>query len=451
MGQSTSMKILLINTPRSPYNAILKNAPEEARRFIHKKLIGPPLGLLTLAASVKDFDVTVFDTKAEYDLYPDTPPLRQLVWKLLEKYQPDIVGTTVITSEFPYGLEILQTTKKYNPHILTLIGGLHATLCIDDFTDPSIDIVFRGHAAKDFRQLVIAKENNEVLDNIPGAYFNKGAMLVPPKVPSLYSNPAVDDFIMPDRSHVEPWRNAYYVGNAPYPSTYMFTSLGCPYKCTFCSVWKEHEGKYYQRNINSIIEELKCINYKIVRFADANTVVDIKFMHDLFDRIKLEGIQKEYIMDIRADIAVNNPGLIEKFAKGGLKIVICGFESFREDELRKYNKSYGAGLIEKAINIFHDNGIMLRGNYVIPNDYSKDDFKALSDYASSHKVNYAGYTILTPMPGTVLYQEKKDEIIDHNYLKYNFFNSVLKTKLPIDEFYNEVGKLWLIKKGTDVI
>ncbi len=55
------MKILLINPPRSPENKILEFASEEAKHFIHKKLIGPPLGLLTIAEAVKDHDVTVFD------------------------------------------------------------------------------------------------------------------------------------------------------------------------------------------------------------------------------------------------------------------------------------------------------------------------------------------------------------------------------------------------------
>jgi hypothetical protein len=75
----------------------------------------------------------------------------------------------------------------------------------------------------------------------------------------------------------------------------------------------------------------------------------------------------------------------------------------------------------------------------------------MSDYASSHRVVYAGYTILTPMPGTIFYKEVKDQIIDFDLLKYNFFNSVLKTTLPLEQFYENVGKLWLIKKGKDVI
>jgi len=275
---------------------------------------------------------------------------------------------------------------------------------------------------------------------------------MPSKAKIALNNPADEDFLMPDREHLKPWIDTYKVGKSPYPSTYLFTSLGCPYKCTFCSIWCQFEGKYLQRNIESIIEELKLLDdYPVVRFADANTIVNTGFINTLFDRIQEEGIKKDFIMDIRTDTAVKYPKLIEKLAKGGLKVVICGFESFREEELRKYNKSTDAKLIHESIDVFHQNDIMLRGNYVIPNDYDETDFKALSDYTSSHRVTYAGYTILSPMPGTPFYNEVKDQIIDFDLSKYNFFNSVLKTKLPLEKFYENVGKLWLIKKGTDVI
>ena len=57
------MKILLLNPPRSPHNDILKYAPDEAKPFIHRRLIGPPLGLLTIASSVPEHDVFLFDMK----------------------------------------------------------------------------------------------------------------------------------------------------------------------------------------------------------------------------------------------------------------------------------------------------------------------------------------------------------------------------------------------------
>jgi radical SAM superfamily enzyme YgiQ (UPF0313 family) len=430
---------------------ILQSAPEEAKHFIHKKLIGPPLGLLTIAAAVKDFDVTVFDIKGEYDLIPGSPALDQMVTGLLNRFEPDVVGVTIITSEFDASMEIFKTVKKHNRRILTVAGGLHTTLCPEDFTDPAVDVICPGQSANAFRQVVVNFEKKLPLDNIRGIILNRnGRRIATPPVENNW-DPANENFLMPDRRHLERWRQTYRVGNAPSPTTYLFTSLGCPYRCTFCSIWKEHNGMYHQRSVESIIEELKLIDYDIVRFADANTIVNIAFINRLFDRMAEEGIQKEYIMDIRADTAVDHPGLIEKLARAGLKVAICGFESFRDHELARYNKKSSADRIHKAIDVFHRNGILLRGNYVVPHDYTDDDFKALAEYAGSHRVTYAGYTILTPMPGTILYEEMKDLIVDHDLSKYNFFNSVLKTTLPPEKFYENVGKLWLIKKGKDVI
>jgi radical SAM superfamily enzyme YgiQ (UPF0313 family) len=138
-------------------------------------------------------------------------------------------------------------------------------------------------------------------------------------------------------------------------------------------------------------------------------------------------------------------------ARQGLKVVICGFESFRDEELRGYNKSSNARLIADAIEIMHANDIMIRGNYVVPPDYAEVDFRALADYAGAHRVSFAGYTILTPMPGTQLFADTVHDIVDFDLAKYNFFNCVLKTRLPLEEFYASLAGLWPIKKGLEVI
>jgi radical SAM superfamily enzyme YgiQ (UPF0313 family) len=447
------MKILLINPPRSPENNILAYAPEEAKHFIHKKLIGPPLGLLTIAAAVKDHDVMLIDLKGEYDLDPAAPELRVMVERFMREFRPDVLGVTFIASEFTAGIRIFEAAKAADPRVRTVAGGLHCTLCQNDFDLPVVDFVCRGQSAGMFQELIRVLETGKHPSSVGGLLFRDETglfqeSLLPPKPWDAAGN----DFLFPDRDLLKRWISTYHVGGHPSPSTYLFTSLGCQYKCTFCSIWKQYCGGFSQRDTESIIRELKEIrDYDVVRFADANTIVNIDFIDRLFDRINEEGIRKEYIMDIRFDTASEHPKLIEKLARSGLKVVICGFESFRESELKKYRKGSSAKLIENAIEVFHQNGVMLRGNYVVPHDYSRDDFEALSDYASAHKVVYAGYTILTPMPGTDYYDEMKDQIIDTDLDKYNFFNCVLPTALPLEAFYREVGSLWLIKKGKDVI
>lgn len=451
------MKVLLINPPRSPYNALLDHASEASLKYIHKKLIGPPLGLLTIAAALDGYcDLALLDTKAIYDTHDQNgtvaPPLSALVLEKLQSFEPDLVGVTFIASEFDDGMAVLKTAKEWNQEVRTIAGGLHTTLCPNHFFHPSVDIVCPGESTKKIRGIVRAYQEGRDPAAVPGIYVQKPNNIFEFTGPAEPVDSADADYLLPKRSLVAPWLSTYVVGNAPGPSTYMFTSLGCNNRCTFCSIWPQYNGTFRQRPVESIVSELKTIpEYPVVRFADANTLVHEGFLRRLFERIEEEGIQKTYIMDMRVDAAVEHPALIERLAKGGLKVVISGFESFRDEELKRYNKSADAALIEKAVDIFHQNGIMVRGNYVIPPNYTEDDFKALREWAGSNAVAYAGYTILTPMPGTGLYAEMKDQIVDFNLRKYNFFNCVTKTALPLETFYQNTADLWSIREGEDVI
>jgi len=446
------MNILLINPPRSPYNAILEYAPVEAKKYIHKKLIGPPLGLLTIAGALDDHDVRVLETKAEYDLNPAAPALSDLVRQELADFKPHLVGLTVITSEFNASCLIASVVKSVDPAILTVAGGLHPTLCPEDFNHSSFDVLCKGHSAGTFRSLVAASEKQTPFSSIPDIYINADGVFRFTYNKREPVNPAGENFILPRRDLIKKWIDSYYVGTGNGPVTYLFSSLGCPYRCTFCSIWPQMAGAYFQRTITSLIEELRTLDeYTVVRFADANTIVDVDFISRLFDAIATAGLKKEYVMDLRADTIVKNPALIGKLARMGLKVVICGFEFISDQSLDKYNKASGEKLIKEAITILQDNGILIRGNYIVRPDFTQKDFDALTAYTEKHRITFAGYTILTPFPGTSLYAELEPEIIDTNYDRYNMFNCVLKTQLPRDEFYRKIGALWMIKKGEDVL
>jgi radical SAM superfamily enzyme YgiQ (UPF0313 family) len=446
------MKILLVNPPRSPHNGILEHAAPDVAPFIHRKLIGPPLGLLTIAGAVPDHEVRLLELKAEYDLRPDAPPPIALVRRAVEEMAPDVVGVTVITSELGASLEILDEVKRLTPDAVTVAGGLHATLVPGDFAGTAADVVCPGPSTRIFEELVRAVERGSPLADVRGVWLDTGVGLAFTGVRDKETDEAGRDFVTPRRDLVAPWIASYKVGRSPDPATYVFTSLGCPHRCTFCSIWPQHGGAFRQRDVASVVAELGALDdYPVVRFADANTVVDVGWTGRLFDAIAAHGIEKFLIMDMRVDTAAQNPRLVEKMARGGLKVVIAGFESFRDAELARYAKSTERRQIDEAIRVFHENGIMLRGNYVVPPDYGADDFAALAEYAGSHRVTYAGYTILTPMPGTAYHAEVADRIADRDPAKYNFFNAVLPTRLPLDEFYSRVADLWAIKKGTEVI
>jgi hopanoid C-3 methylase len=449
------MRILLVNPPRSPANAIYDHAPRDVQPMVHRKLIGPPLGLLMLASVCKaEHEVALLEIKGEMDLVADAPTPEALLVHELERHRPRLVGVTFIASEHPAGMALLRAVKRFDPSIVTVAGGLHAMLCPEDFNDPAVDVLYVNQTAGTFRELVCRLERGEPLDAIGGIWTRHkepGSALRPTSAPMPRCDLLGRDAPTVDRSFIERWKTTYRAPPTAPLGTYLFTSLGCPYRCSFCSIWPQTGGAYLQRDVESIVRELKGLDCDVVRFADANTLVDLDFAERLFARIEAEGIQKSYIMDVRADTAAHAPGLIARLARAGLKFVITGFESFRESELRGYNKKLEAERIAEAVRVFHDCGIVVRGNYVIPPDYGEADFDALAAFAEGHSVALSGYTILTPMPGTALFRTMAADIIDRDLGKYNFFNCVCRTRLPLERFYARVGELWRIRLGATVL
>jgi radical SAM superfamily enzyme YgiQ (UPF0313 family) len=446
------MRILLVNPPRSPHNAILEHATAAALPFIHRKLVGPPLGLLTVATAVRHHDVSLLEMKAEYDLNPLAAEPQALLRQHLEAFQPDLVAITLIASEVPAGLDLLQAAKRWNPDVVTVAGGLHVTLCPADVDRPWVDVLCPGASALTFRALADTLARGGRLQSVPGLLLREEGRRQPTAPVAAGANPATTEFLVPDRTLLRKWLPAYVVGKTNGPGTYLFTSLGCPYRCSFCSIWPQYAGAYLQREVESVIAELKTLDeYIAVRLADANSIIDTTFIDRLFTRIAEEGIRKIFIMDIRADTMAQNPRLMAKLAAHGLKVVICGFESFRQDELRRYGKALQVEHIATAVAVCAANGIMLRGNHIIPPDYERADFEALAEFAAANPVELAGYTLLTPMPGTALHAQTRDQIIDHDLAKYNMFNGVLRTRLPLDEFHARTAALWAVRRGTRVL
>lgn len=450
------MRILLVNPPRSAANGIYDHAPPDVQRLIHRKLIGPPLGLLMLATVCKaEHDVALLEIKGETDLDPNAPAPDVLLARELERHRPRLVGVTFIASEVPAGMALLRAVKRFDPSILTVAGGLHAMLCPEDFDDPAVDVIYVNQTAGVFLELVRALEQGRPIDAL-GGIWTRAATAGGALRRTAAATPPCDllgrDAPIVDRSFIERWKTTYRAPPTAPMGTYVFTSLGCPYRCSFCSIWPQTGGAYMQRDVESIVRELRSLEgCDVVRFADANTLVDLDFAERLFARIEAEGIRKSYIMDVRADTAAHAPKLIARLARAGLKFVITGFESFREAELQGYRKKLEANRIAEAVRVFHDCGIVVRGNYVIPPDYGEEDFDALAAFAEGHSVALSGYTILTPMPGTELHQTMAADIIDRDLGKYNFFNCVCRTRLPMERFYARVGELWRIRLGELVL
>ena len=191
-----------------------------------------------------------------------------------------------------------------------------------------------------------------------------------------------------------------------------------------------------------MLEELAAVPGDYVCFVDDNFMQDIKRAERIYQLVKDAGIKKKYWMQARTDSIARHPKLIEHWAEIGLSTILVGFEKFREEELATLNKKSSIALNEKAVEIMHQFGVDIWGAFIVDPAWGEEDFTALIDYVRLLKIDFPQFTILTPLPGTDFYQQKYDELLTREYEHFDFFHSVLPTKLPLREFYENMARLY---------
>lgn len=411
------MKVLLIKAPQNPNLAT--NTMYE------------PLEMEYLAASIRDSAVRILDMRIDRNLH------RELL-----DFKPDLVGITAYTCNYNTAVQILKEIRLFDKSIKTVVGGHHATFLPDDFVLPCVDAIFLGYADSTFPQYVKALGNPDKLKEIPniGILDNNRVFFTK----RVFSVPDMNSLPLPDRSLTVKYWEKYHdpVRNR---LSLLMTSRGCPFRCNFCACWKLMDGKYAARTPESIINELKSLpeDIDVVYFSDDNTFNDIDRMWRLSDLIKKNNIKKKLQMYARADTIVKNQALFEDLAGAGLQFVTIGFESFRDSDLDFYNKKTSVEMNTQAILFLKKLNIYILAHFIVRPEYTKEDFRQLLSYVYEKNLFRPAYPVLTPLPGTELYQETRDTFEITNFDFFDFTHSILPTKLNPRDFYRQLTNLYV--------
>jgi len=387
-----------------------------------------PLHLELVAGSVPEQDVRILDMRIDNDLEAS-----------LREFQPDVLGVTGFTADVPRAQIVCQKTRKLLPSCRVVVGGHHASLRPEDFNLPSVDFIVVGEGEFTFPALIRALEEGSDLRLVTGLFYREDGRQVftGARIPVK----DLDQVLTPNRSLTEKYRSNYYF-RFWHPTYTLETARGCPYRCYFCSVWKFYQGKCRTKSPERVFQELSGIPGDYVCFVDDNFMQDIKRAERIYQLVKEAGIHKKYWMQARTDSIARHPKVIEHWAEIGLSTILVGFEKFREEELATLNKKSSIALNERAVETMHKYGVDIWGAFIVDPAWGEEDFTALIDYVRAMKVDFPQFTILTPLPGTEFYTQKYDELLTHEYGNFDFFHSVLPTKLPLREFYENMARLY---------
>jgi len=388
-----------------------------------------PLALELLGAMVPDHDVRILDLRVDPDLNA-----------MLTSFNPDVVAVTALTCEVYAACEILQKVKDFSSTVFSVVGGHHATLLPEDFQLPYVDAICLGEGEFVFPQLVDALEKERTLDCVhnlvwrhsDGRFVRNGR-----DVPYTGA-----EFIPhPRRELVADYRHAYS-WLYDKPDTAIATGRGCPYRCNFCSVWEFYNGMTRQMSARRVLEEIRSVKTKHVTFLDDNFLLNAGRENEIADLVKAEGIHMRFGMECRTDSIARHPQIIEKWAGIGLENVLLGLEGISDDILISVNKRNTAWANNEAIRILHDNGVMIWGAFIVDPDWTVDQFNALRDYVHEKNITHTQFTILTPLPGTELYRQKRKDLLTSDYTCFDTLHAVVPTRLPREEFYRQFASLY---------
>ncbi|MDO8490879.1 MAG: cobalamin-dependent protein [Dehalococcoidia bacterium] len=387
-----------------------------------------PLALEILAAAVPEHEVQILDMRIDQAL-PET----------LASFRPDVVGVTGYTTDVPRMLETCAEVKACLPETTTVVGGYHASLKPDDFDKEFVDVIVVGEGEVTFKELCSALENRQSLDAVEGIMYRKnGTPVATPPRPQIAD---IDQIPLPARHLTDRYRSHYHFHFWDNPAL-VETARGCPYRCTFCAVWKFHRRKCRVMSAARVLKDLEATDSRVICFVDDNFFQSVRRSRELYKLIKAAGIKKQYWIQARADTVVRYPDMIKEWAEIGLDSALIGFEKINESELDKINKHSSVSMNEAAIRILNENKVDMWGSFIIDPQWTKPDFDALIEYVRNSNICFPLFTILTPLPGTAFFQEKVGEMITKNYEVFDLLHTVLPTKLPLNDFYANMARLY---------
>lgn len=368
----------------------------------------------------------------------------------LKLHNPDVVGISGYISHVNIMKDYAKQVKEYNPAIKTIIGGVHAEVNPEDFESEYVDYIIRANALRTFNEILesIEQKSSEPLNCV---YNHEGLP---------YTKETAFNYLFPAREKVDKYRAKYY---------YMFhrncslikTSFGCPYQCKFCFCRQITDGKYYARDLQNIIDELKQISETEIYIVDDDFLFNRDRLLEFCRLLKENNIRKKYLVYGRADFIAANEDVIAKFKDVGLRAVIVGLESCDSNELVDYNKKTNVEINERAVSILKKYDVECYGTFILGIDWEWKDFKALLKWIKKLGLVFVNLQPLTPLRGTQMYEAYKNDFIvrEDEYEKWDLAHLVVKpSKITVRKYYwytmvlyymitaNPASALYMIKK-----
>jgi radical SAM superfamily enzyme YgiQ (UPF0313 family) len=200
----------------------------------------------------------------------------------------------------------------------------------------------------------------------------------------------------------------------------LFATRGCPNRCDFCTISVMYGRGFRKREVARVAAEYGSFEGKVIVFWDDNIAGDLEYAKELFRAIAPYGKWWSSQASIHAG---RDDEFLAAAASSGCKQLFLGLESISQASLAGVNKRFNrADEYLEIVERIHAHGIAVQAGIVFGFDQDTPDiFEDTIDFLEEAGVENATFNILTPFPGTPLYQKMEAEgrILTRDWRKYN--------------------------------
>lgn len=361
----------------------------------------PYLGLLKVASlTPADWEVRIVDEKAgELDLSQDA----------------DLVGITSMTPMVKRGYAIADHFRGRG--IPVVMGGMHVSKLPEEALG-HCDSVVIGEAEDLWDKLLADLKRGE----LKRIYCHETGY------PSLDNRPQANWDLYRDKGYL--------------PVHFVETTRGCPFNCDFCSVTSSFGGKFRNRSVADVEDEIKNLKpfpgrftwQNLVFFNDDNIISSKRHARELLTR--MIPYKLDWLGQTSVDMAQDDE-MLALCRKSGCMGLLVGFESLSAETLKSVNKGFNKPQqYIDLVNRMHGHGIGVMGSFVFGFDTDEEGvFDSVLEFVIRAKIDVCYFSILTPYPGTALHDQMVAEqrIIDYDWNHYNTHCVVYRPRLMSPE------------------
>ena len=392
-----------------------------------------PLGMEYIAAALeaRGHAVTLADLRF-------SPPLERLI----RRARPALVGIAAMHAlETDDVLALAAQVRRLLPGGCIVVGGHTAAAYPDPFLAGAVDAVVLDDGERAVPLVADALDRGDPLTAVPGLALRAGDGRRT-DTGAHEDAFALDDVPLPARGHVAPWRRQYAC-LAHRPAWLIETARGCPFRCSFCSIWQLHARSVRERSVESV-----CADFAAA--GDHVFVADDLFWYHpsrslaLARELGRRGIRKEWILvQSRVDLVARHASLLEAWRPLARDFdIFFGLEAATDQGLSGLAKD--ATIVHTAAGIEVARGLRygVTGNFVIDPAWGEEDFERLWAFVERHALFQAGFTILTPLPGTAYFEEMRPRLRTRRWSHFDMHHLLWEPALGPERFFALYCETW---------